>query len=267
MQDSPFRETVDHWADDWARVPQRLRAGLPLPEPWESRFGALRELPPVGCLIVGQLGQSLDGRIATEAGRSQFISGAQGLAHLHRLRALVDAVVVGAGTVRADDPQLTVRHCTGPSPVRVVIDPAGSLPAAARLFADDGVPRLAILRRDAQAPEARGVETMRLPDKEGVFAPADIIAALAARGLRRVLIEGGALTLSRFVAAGCLDRLHVVVAPVILGDGLPGLSLPLLGDRDAARRVPMQIHPLGEEVLLDCDLSGQSIQDLREPRA
>jgi riboflavin-specific deaminase-like protein len=267
MQDSPGRNIVDDWAEDWATVPQRLRAGLPLPEPWESRFGALRTLPSVGCLTIGQLGQSLDGRIATEAGRAQFISGAQGLAHLHRLRALVDAVVVGAGTVRADDPQLTVRHCTGPSPVRVVIDPAGCLPASARLFADDGVPCLAIVRREVQEPKARCVETVRLPDKEGVFAPADIIGALAARGLHRVLIEGGALTLSRFVAAGCLDRLHVVVAPMILGDGLPGLRLPPLDHIDAARRVPMRIHPLGEEVLLDCDLSGQSIQDLREPRA
>jgi diaminohydroxyphosphoribosylaminopyrimidine deaminase / 5-amino-6-(5-phosphoribosylamino)uracil reductase len=266
MQDSA-RNAIDDWADDWARVPQRLRAGLPLPEPWESRFGALRALPSVGCLTIGQLGQSLDGRIATEAGRAQFISGAQGLTHLHRLRALVDAVVVGAGTVRADNPQLTVRHCTGPCPVRVVIDPAGRLPPSARLFADDGVPRLAFVRRDATTPAARGVEAVRLPDKDGMFDPSDIIAALAARGLRRVLIEGGALTLSRFVAAGCLDRLHVVVAPLILGDGLSGLRLPLLDNRDAARRVPMRIHQLGEEVLLDCDLSGQSIQDLREPRA
>ena len=82
-----------------------------------------------------------------------------------------------------------------------------------------------------------------------------------------MLIEGGALTLSRFVAAGCLDRLHVVIAPMILGDGVPGLRLPPLDQHDAARRVPMRIHPLGEEVLLDCDLSGQSIQDLRKPRA
>jgi riboflavin-specific deaminase-like protein len=263
MQDSAGRDLVD----DWARVPQRLRAGLPLPEPWESRFGALRTLPEAGCLTIGQLGQSLDGRIATEAGRAQFISGAQGLTHLHRLRALVDAVVVGAGTARADDPQLTVRHCTGPNPVRVVIDPSGCLPASARLFAQDGVPRLVILRHDAGEPQAPGVEAVRLADRAGVFAPADIIAALSARGLRRVLIEGGALTLSRFVAAGCLDRLHIMVAPMILGDGLPGLQLPPLGHRDAARRVPMHAHLLGEEVLLDCDLSGQSIQDLREPRA
>jgi len=263
MQDLAARETVD----DWARVPQRLRAGLSLPEPWESRFGALRDLPAVGCLTIGQLGQSVDGRIATGAGRAQFINGTQGLAHLHRLRALVDAVVVGAGTVRADDPQLTVRHCTGPSPVRVVIDPSGRLPASARLFADDGVPRLAVVRRDADAPAAHGVEAVRLPHKEGMLEPADIIAALSARGLRRVLIEGGAHTLSRFVAAGCLDRLHVVVAPMILGDGLSGLRLPPLGCGDAARRVPMRVHPLGEEVLLDCDLSGQSIQNLREPHA
>ena len=108
---------------------------------------------------------------------------------------------------------------------------------------------------------------MYLPDKEGKLEPTDIIAALSARGLRRVLIEGGAHTLSRFVAAGCLDRLHVVVAPMILGDGLSGLRLPPLDCGDAARRVPMRVHLLGEEVLLDCDLSGQSIQKLREPHA
>lgn len=263
MQDSARTNLVD----DWVSVPQRLRACLSLPEPWESRFGALRTLPSAGCLTIGQLGQSLDGRIATTAGRAQFINGAQGLSHLHRLRALVDAVVVGAGTARADDPKLTVRLCTGPNPVRVVIDPTGCLPASSRLFAEDGVPRLVILRRDARMPQTPGIEAVRLSDREGVFAPADIVAALAARGLRRVLIEGGALTLSRFVAAGCLDRLHIVVAPMILGDGLPGLHLPPFGHRDAARRVPMRAHLLGEEVLLDCDLSGQSIQDLREPRA
>jgi len=163
MQDSAVRDAVD----DWASVPQRLRAGLSLPEPWESRFGALRALPSIGCLTIGQLGQSLDGRIATEAGRAQFISGAQGLAHLHRLRALVDAVVVGAGTVRADDPQLTVRHCTGPCPVRVVIDPSGCLPASARLFAEDGVPRLAVVRHDAGRPAAPGVEAVRFARQGG----------------------------------------------------------------------------------------------------
>ena len=99
------------------------------------------------CLIVGQLGQSLDGRVATESGHSKYINGPAGLVHLHRLRALVDVVVVGVGTAIADDPQLTVRRVSGPQPARVVIDPKGRLCADARMFADNGVRRLLITER------------------------------------------------------------------------------------------------------------------------
>ncbi|HEX2632910.1 MAG TPA: RibD family protein, partial [Bradyrhizobium sp.] len=103
------------------------------------RKGAVDDL-----VIVGQIGQSLDGRIATESGHSKYINGPAGLVHLHRLRALVDAVIVGVGTAIADDPQLTVRQVSGPQPARVVIDPKGRLCASARVFADDGVRRLLV---------------------------------------------------------------------------------------------------------------------------
>jgi riboflavin biosynthesis pyrimidine reductase len=219
----------------WAEVPDRIRAGKTLPEPWEGLFGALRQ-DAGKCVTIGQLGQSLDGRIATLSGHSHYINGSEGLAHLHRLRAVVDAVVVGANTVRLDDPQLTVRHVDGPNPVRVVIDPRRTLPATARAFAADGISRV-------------------LPEIGGLFAPAAILEALAARGLRRVLIEGGAQTVSHFLAAGCLDRLHIVVAPVILGSGIPGLVLPAIARMNEALRVPMHIRALGDEVLFDCDLS------------
>src|SRR5262249_44982571 len=88
---------------------------------------------------LGQIGQSVDGRIATASGHSHYINGPAALDHLHRLRALADAVLVGIGTVLADDPQLTVRRVAGRSPARVVIDPNGRLPPTARLLAEDGV--------------------------------------------------------------------------------------------------------------------------------
>ena len=94
---------------------------------WDELFGALRKGTVDDLVVVGQIGQSLDGQIATTTGRSHYISGPEGLDHLHRLRSLVDAVVVGVGTAAADDPQLTVRRVTGPSPARVVIDPRGRL--------------------------------------------------------------------------------------------------------------------------------------------
>jgi riboflavin-specific deaminase-like protein len=208
------------------------------------------------CLIVGQLGQSLDGRVATESGHSKYINGPGGLLHLHRLRTLVDVVVVGVGTAIADDPQLTVRRVSGPHPARVVIDPKGRLCADARMFADDGVRRLLITEERTRCTAPAGVEVITLPTVDGQFAPAAILAALAGCGMRRMLIEGGADTLSRFIAAGCLDRLHVMVAPIILGVGGPGIVLPSLDRADQAPRMPVRVHQIDDDVLsVICRLS------------
>ena len=84
-------------------------------------------------------------------------------------------------------------------------------------------------------------------------------SALAERGFRRILIEGGADTVSRFLAARCLDRLHVLVAPIILGAGRSSLTLPPIERVDEAVRAPMRVHVLGADVLLDCDLSAQRV--------
>jgi riboflavin-specific deaminase-like protein len=210
-------------------------------------------------VIVGQIGQSLDGRIATESGHSKYINGPAGLVHLHRLRALMDAVVVGVGTAIADDPQLTVRRVAGPQPARVVIDPKGRLGADARMFADDGARRLLITAQGTRCASLPGVEIVVLPEIDGQIAPSAILAALAGFGLRRMLIEGGANTVSRFLVAGCLDRLHVMVAPIILGGGGPGLILPSLERADQAQRMPICVHNIEDDVLFDCDLSAQRV--------
>ena len=118
-----------------------------------SAAGAARSLPadlratPAQPLTVGHLGQSLDGFIATHSGDSQFVTGEENLRHMHRMRALSDAVLVGAGTVAADDPQLTTRQVTGPSPLRVVIDPMRRLPDTYRVFHDDAAPTLYVCGR------------------------------------------------------------------------------------------------------------------------
>jgi len=246
--------------DGWSDVPRMFReSDAPLPAPWQDIFGPLRRATPDALVVVGQFGQSIDGRIATVSGDSHYINGDAGLAHLHRLRALVDAVVVGVGTAVADDPQLTVRRVAGPSPMRVVIDPNGRLPATARLLAHDGIRRL-VITRDGTCPALPAeIETVGLPAPDGKIAPAAILAALAARGIRRILIEGGADTVSRFLAAGCLDRLHVVIAPIIIGSGAPSVTLPPIERVADALRAPIRAHALGDEVLLDCDLGSQRI--------
>lgn len=220
-------------------------------------FGPLRNGSIDDMVVIGQIGQSLDGRIATIGGRLEYINGPAGLAHLHRLRALVDAVAVGIGTALADDPQLTVRNVAGPSPARVVIDPRGRIPPGARLLARDGLPRLVITADGNKPALPTDVEAVSLPSTSGHIAPAAILHALAERGFRRVLIEGGSETISRFLAAGCLDRLHVVVAPIILGSGRPSCTLPQILRTEHAIRPRVTTFPLGNEVLFDCDLSDQ----------
>ena len=244
----------------WAPVPTTFRsANRSLPRPWEHIFGPLRRGQIDDLVVVGQCGQSIDARIATASGHSHYINGEPGLIHLHRLRALVDAVVIGVGTAITDDPQLTVRRVEGPNPARVVIDPNGRLPSSARLLAADGSRRVVVSAVEAPAALPAGVEVVPLPAREGQLAPAAIVAALAARGFRRILIEGGADTVSRFVAAHCLDRLHVLVAPIILGAGRSSLTLPPIERLDEAMRASMRVHNLGGDVLLDCDLSAQRL--------
>lgn len=252
-----MQDVVLDASPEWTEVPHLVRSGQLLREPWESLFGPLRATQNRRPMVVGQIGQSLDGRIATVSGHSRHINGPEGIAHLHRLRALVDAVVVGAGTVRADDPQLTVRCVAGSNPVRVVIDPGGTLPARSRAFACDGVHRILITRQHVRPQLSDDIEFIALQDTAGRIAPSAILDALFDRGLRRILIEGGAQTVSSFLSSGCLDRLHVVVAPMILGSGKPGLDLPPIADMTGALRVPMRTHCLGSEILFDCDLSGQ----------
>ena len=230
-----------------------------LPPPWQEIFGPLRRGLIDDMVVVAQCGQSIDARIATASGHSHYINGAEGLAHLHRLRALVDAVVIGVGTALADDPQLTVRRVAGPNPARVVIDPNGRLAPAARLLAEDGVRRLVITGMETALDFPSGVEVVRIAATEWQLAPAAVLAALAERGFRRVLIEGGSNTVSRFLAAGCLDRLHVMIAPMIIGAGPSSVSLAPIERVQQAIKAPMRAHILGDDVLLDCDLSAQRI--------
>jgi diaminohydroxyphosphoribosylaminopyrimidine deaminase/5-amino-6-(5-phosphoribosylamino)uracil reductase len=246
----------------WAAVPATFRgadSSRPLPQPWEDIFGPLRQGAVDDLVLVAQCGQSLDARIATPTGHSHFINGEAGLAHLHRLRALVDAVVIGVGTAIADDPQLTVRRVEGPSPARVIVDPSGRLPSTARVLTADGIRRLVVTAAGVPARLPSGIEIVPLATDNGALAPAAIVAALAGRGFRRILIEGGADTVSRFLAARCLDRLHILVAPIILGAGRSSLTLPPIARVEEAMRAPMRAHALDGDVLLDCDLSAQRV--------
>jgi diaminohydroxyphosphoribosylaminopyrimidine deaminase / 5-amino-6-(5-phosphoribosylamino)uracil reductase len=254
-------EVIDPLHESWCMLADAVRrdtahAGM-VPAPWRDVFEPLFCGGETDVMVLAQLGQSLDGRIATRTGHSKYINGMPGLIHLHRLRAVVDAVMVGIGTALADDPLLNVRMVPGRHPHRIVIDPRGRLKATARLLnLDDGVRRIVLTTADSVPKLPSGVEIVRLPSEGGLINPLDIRKALAELGIRRVLLEGGAETISRFLSAKALDRLHVIVAPVILGDGRAGLVLPPIETVDQALRPPTKTHVLEGEVLFDCDFRG-----------
>jgi riboflavin-specific deaminase-like protein len=257
-------QPVDVTPRVWDRI-LAVRAGLACAccgNGWSAgEQGALALYGPLarrdlGPQTVGQIGQSLDGRVATVTGDARDISGPDGLDHLHRMRALSDAVVIGVTTAVHDHPRLTVRHCRGLNPARVVIDPAGRLPSDSPVLAADGTRRIVVQAVDVDRPP--GVEVIVLPAEQGRIPAPAIREALTRAGLSSILIEGGATTLAAFVQDGLLARLHVAVAPLLIGGGPQGFRTPnpvaLLSD---AIRPETRVFGLGSDVLFDCALQPQ----------
>lgn len=275
-----------------AALGQRPGAGWCIQGPVSARCAALFDLykplldaratGPAKPWVVAQMGQSLDGFVATATGDSYYVNGAHSLVHLHRLRALCDAVLVGAGTVAIDNPQLTTRRVNGPHPVRVLLDPAARLDGRARALHDGQAPTLWVCdarhangarkRLGPSAAEVLAVEG--LLDDTGQLAGADthhggldpqpsarpawrvprVLDALAARGLRVLFVEGGGVTVSHFFAARALQRLHLSVAPVLVGNGRRGLQVPAHDTMADCPRPPARMVVLGDDMLWDLDL-------------
>lgn len=239
-----YGDRVIDAADAWERLltvrtPRSAEdAGLVFDDDWrwadtasEDATALARRYTPL-CLdgtvcAFAQLGQSSDGFIAPLDGHPVYVTGEQDRLHLHRLRALADAVVVGAGTAIADDPRLTVRACAGTNPVRVVLDRSGRVPRDRRVFTDGEAPTLLVCGQRTRV-HATGFDVLRLPGDDG-FDTGALLTALVARGLSRVLVEGGAVTVSRFLRQRSLHRLFVTSTPDRLGAGVPGLARATLG--------------------------------------
>lgn len=204
--------------------------------------------------VLAQVGQSLDGRVATPSGDARDISGPEGIVHLHRCRALVDAVLVGIGTVKADNPRLSVRDVEGPDPVRVIIDCRAELTGDESVFHDGGAPVIVIQSRDA-SKKTYPVDVIRLQQDANGLCPIDIRDALAERNLLKLLVEGGARTIARFIGCNIVDRLHVSIAPLIIGSGPSGICLPPIRTLSEAYRPATELYSLGRDILYDCNLA------------
>jgi diaminohydroxyphosphoribosylaminopyrimidine deaminase/5-amino-6-(5-phosphoribosylamino)uracil reductase len=176
---------------------------------------------------------TLDGRAAAADGSSRWITGEAARADVHRLRAEVDAVVVGIGTVLADDPELTVRPDPGHQPLRVVVDSDGRTPASARVR-DDTAPTLILTERDT-----------------GRHHPAGVLTVLHDRGVVSVLLEGGPTLAAAFMTAGLVDRVVGYVAPALLGAGMSAIGDLGVGTiTDALRLRLCEVQRVGDDVRL-----------------
>jgi diaminohydroxyphosphoribosylaminopyrimidine deaminase/5-amino-6-(5-phosphoribosylamino)uracil reductase len=204
-------------------------------------------------VITWKYGASLDGRIAAADGSSRWITSPEARADAHRLRAESDAVMVGSGTQRIDDPHLAVRHAAGNrQPLRVVVDTNARTPASARVL-DDAAPTLIAVAEDADTQDLEGrTDLVRLPRAERGLDLRALLAALRERGIGSVLLEGGPTLAGSFLAENLIDRVVGYVAPVLIGGGgLSSLAGPGAPSIDMARRLRLvEVERIGPDIRL-----------------
>jgi riboflavin-specific deaminase-like protein len=226
-------------------------------ERWASTNGRQRGRPRVTV----HYAQTLDGRIATRSGNSQWISGDESLRLAHALRASHQAVMVGIGTVLVDNPRLTVRHVPGESPRRIVLDSTLRLPLDTHLLTDAAAPTLVATTDRAtasqrEAIEAQGVEVVVVePDALGRVGLTALLGDLAARGIESVLIEGGARLVTTALRENLVDRLVVCIAPKVVGRGIEAVGeLDILRLSDAITFSQARFSALGPDMIFEGDL-------------
>ncbi|HEY7064512.1 MAG TPA: RibD family protein [Chloroflexota bacterium] len=222
----------------------------------------MRDAAPDLPWVTIKYAQTLDGRIATRTGESQWISSRDSLVYAHELRASHDAILVGVGTVLRDNPRLTVRLVAGANPLRVVADSALRTPLDKALLdppSDVLLAATAAADPDRRAVlEALGVQILTLPTQaDGRVDLQALLLALAARGVRSVLVEGGAEMITALLRQRLAHRLVVCVAPKVLGMGVEGvgdLGIARLDDALAFRNGRFWL--CGADVLFEGDVEG-----------
>ncbi len=222
---------------------------------------------PFGIL---KLAVSLDGRIAAASGDSRWVSSRASREMIHRWRGECDAVMVGAGTVIADNPRLTCRVKGGRDPVRVVIDGRLRTPAAARVFRLASVAPTVLVTTGANLARAqrryRGarVEVLAAPSRGGLLALEAVMREFGRRGWSKVMIEGGAHLAGCALAAGIVDRVAMIVAPMIVGAGLPAIEgLAVARIRDAIRLENFSARRVGDDWLIEGEISRRRARAMR----
>jgi riboflavin-specific deaminase-like protein len=209
--------------------------------------------------VIVKYAQTLDGRIATSSGDSKWISGDEERRLSHALRAACDAVMVGVGTVVADDPQLTVRMVPGASPMRVVLDSILRLPRNARVL--DAAAWTVVATTARSNPRlrmelrSRGVGVVVVPAAPGGVDLRAALGHLRAIGVQSLLVEGGARVITSMLAEGLVDRMVVSVAPTLIGAGTEAIGdLGIATVGQGLRLSNRTVRRVGDDLLIAGDV-------------
>jgi diaminohydroxyphosphoribosylaminopyrimidine deaminase/5-amino-6-(5-phosphoribosylamino)uracil reductase len=203
--------------------------------------------------------QTLDGRIATKTGDSQWISSEASRKYVHVLRSTNDCVMVGAGTVTADNPQLTVRHVKGKNPLRIIVDSKLRIPIKSSVLIDDN-PHQTIIAATSNAPSRKktaikklGVEVLVVKkDKDGKVSLVDLLKELGKREIMSVLVEGGSEMITSLLKANLVDKMIIPISPGILGKGLEAIGdLNINKIRNAIKFSSFKTMKKGEDLIFE----------------
>jgi diaminohydroxyphosphoribosylaminopyrimidine deaminase/5-amino-6-(5-phosphoribosylamino)uracil reductase len=217
--------------------------------------------------VVAKWAMSLDGKIATHTGSSQWITGVAARERVHLMRDRLDAILVGSGTARADDPMLTCRIPGGRDPVRVLLDSSMSVSADARIFATPGTLVFCAVSPEAsqlQALNEKGAEVIVVPRRDGKLDLNEVLRELGRRDITSLLVEGGAGVLGSFFDQGLVDQVACFIAPKIVGgQGAPG-PIAGLGIGQMSEALGLQnvtFEHLGDDWLILGDVEARCSQD------
>ena len=200
--------------------------------------------------FIGQIGQSLDGKIALNNGSSHYINEKESITYLHCLRSISDGVLVGVNTIIKDNPLLTTRKIKGPNPIRLIIDPTLKLTNKYKIFKDDN--KNIIFTNSSKEKKFINTTIVKFPKKNFTQ---NIYDYLEKTSLQTILIEGGPTTLSHFIELKLLNYMQFIISPTIIGSGIDSVRLKPISDLKNALRANNTICKLGKEIIVTLDFN------------
>ena len=194
--------------------------------------------------FIGQIGQSLDGKIALKNGNSHYINEKESIFYLHCLRAICDGVLVGVNTVLKDDPLLTTRKIKGSNPTRLIIDPSLKLSNRFKIFKDDN--KNIIFTNSNKQKKLKNTVIIKYPKKNFTQ---NIYNYLKKTSFKNVLIEGGPTTLSFFIKLRLINYMQFIISPTLIGSGIDSIKLKPITNLKKAIRTSSNFSKLGKEIV------------------